>query len=336
MHVELAAGLVPRPRRAPEERGPVVRLVETAEAVAHPVAPQIPVAEWTRRISTRRLEPAMRRARVVHYEVEQDPDATPVRLRHQPIEVVKGAEERIDRVVVRHVVADVEPRRRMDGREPDCVDAERSIGPVVQVIQVRDQPGKVADAVVVRVGERARIDLVNDPSLPPIPTERGAKDRWNGTDSRARLGSPCAARGLGHGAASSVVGRSGAPLGLTPAYDIGRTMRRARPASPPIRLAHVHRLRGEWLELRLLDEHDRPRGLSGRPARPRGRPAPLLRFRTPAPAARLGDCDRPAALTTDRAQPRAPCPKRAVPVCDQFQWTSSSSWTPRGHPICGR
>jgi len=35
------------------------------------------------------------------------------------------------------------------------------------VIEVRDDPGKVPDAVAVGISERARVDLVDDAGLPP-------------------------------------------------------------------------------------------------------------------------------------------------------------------------
>ena len=99
-----------------------------------------------------------------------------MRLGDQPIEVVEGAEQRIDGVVVGHVVADVEAGRRVDRRQPDGVDAERPLGPVVDVVELVDQAGQVTDAVVVGVRERARVDLVDDAALPPVVTERGARD----------------------------------------------------------------------------------------------------------------------------------------------------------------
>ena len=96
---------------------------------------------------------------------------------HQAVEVVERAEDRVDLVVVGHVVADVEAGRRVDRREPDRVDAERSLGAVVEIVQVLDDAGQVAHSIVVRIGERARIDLVHDSALPPVGTERGTLHR---------------------------------------------------------------------------------------------------------------------------------------------------------------
>ena len=64
----------------------------------------------------------------------------------------------------------------MDRRQPDRVDAERRRRPVVEVVELRDQAGQVAHAVAVRVGEAARVDLVDDAALPPVVTEGGVLD----------------------------------------------------------------------------------------------------------------------------------------------------------------
>ena len=96
VHVELAADVVPLPGRPAEERDPVVRLRAAGRLGRRRVAPEVPVAGRSARIAPRFLEPAMGRARVVHHEVEDDPDAAPVGLGHQPVEVVERA-ERADR-----------------------------------------------------------------------------------------------------------------------------------------------------------------------------------------------------------------------------------------------
>ena len=105
---------------------------------------------------------------MVHHEVEHHPDPPPVSLRDQPVEVVEGPEDGIDRVVVGDVVADVEAGRGMDGRQPDRVDPEGPLRAVVEVVELVDQPGQVTDPVAVRIGEGAGIDLVDDAALPPI------------------------------------------------------------------------------------------------------------------------------------------------------------------------
>ena len=62
---------------------------------------------------------------MVEDEVEDDRDPALVGGGDEPVEVGHRAEQRIDRRMVRDVVADVEPGRGVDRREPDRVDPER-------------------------------------------------------------------------------------------------------------------------------------------------------------------------------------------------------------------
>jgi hypothetical protein len=80
----------------------------------------------------------------------------------QRVEVVERPEGRVDVLVVAHVVAGVVLRRGIDRREPEHVDAEPG-----QVVEPPRDAGQVADPIAVRVGEAARIDLVDDRALPP-------------------------------------------------------------------------------------------------------------------------------------------------------------------------
>ena len=74
--------------------------------------------------------------------------------------------------VVADVVAEVVQRARVDRRQPQGVHVQGGIGPA-QVVEPRHDPGQVADAVAVRIGEAARVDLVDDGAFPPsVP--RGA------------------------------------------------------------------------------------------------------------------------------------------------------------------
>ena len=79
------------------------------------------------------------------------------------VEVGQGAEHRVDVLVVGDVVAVVVLRRAVDRGEPDDVDAQRG-----EVVEPADDAAQVADAVAVGVGERARVDLVDDGAAPPL------------------------------------------------------------------------------------------------------------------------------------------------------------------------
>ena len=159
-----AGRLVPRPGGPAERRDPVVR-----RPVAPAVAPHVPVP--FRRVSRRpRLEePPVLRARVVRHPVEQHAEPASMGLGEQPIEHAEIAEDRVDRLVIAHVVPEVGHRRAVDRREPDRVDPEAG-----DVIELRADAGEVSDPVAVGVRERARVDLVDDGRPPPRRARRSA------------------------------------------------------------------------------------------------------------------------------------------------------------------
>ena len=90
-------------------------------------------------------------------------DAAGVGLGHQPLEVADGAELVQHAVVVRDVVAAVAQRGLEERRQPQAVDAQP-----LQVVQLLDQPGKVARAVPVGVREAAHQHLVEDGLAVPV------------------------------------------------------------------------------------------------------------------------------------------------------------------------
>src|SRR5438132_12471470 len=105
--------------------------------------------------------------------IEQHADVTTFGLDEQLLHVSEGAEVRMHVEVVGDVVAPIRVRRWAGRIEPDGVDAEP-----LQMVEARDEPGQVADAVAVRVGVGARVDLVDHRALPPRPGHQ--------TDSRSR------------------------------------------------------------------------------------------------------------------------------------------------------
>ena len=165
VRVVLAALGVEGPGGTAEHAQPVVGRA----AVRRRVAPEVVVA--------RLGEPRVLVGGVVGHEVEQHAQPAVVRGRHQRVEVGERAEARVDRRVVGDVVAEVLHRRVVDRRQPDGVDAEPH-----EVVEPLRDPPQVADAVAVRVRERARIDVVDDAPLPPAhgPRVRGPRihRRW--------------------------------------------------------------------------------------------------------------------------------------------------------------
>jgi hypothetical protein len=154
----LLRALVPRPRRTAPDRDPVVR----RPAARRGVAPDVPVAPRVVARRARGGEPRVVARRVVGHVVDDHLQPELVRARHQRVEVGERPEQRVDVGVVGDVVAEVAHRRAVERRQPDRVDAEPR-----EVPQPRRDPGEIADPVAVRVGERARVDLVDDGGLPP-------------------------------------------------------------------------------------------------------------------------------------------------------------------------
>ena len=102
------------------------------------------------------------------------------------LEIIQRAVVRMDGIVVGDVVAVVAQRGREKWHEPKSVDAQ-----VLQIIELLHQTGKVADAVVVAVAERADVQLVNDRVF--VPKRLGRLSRHDSFSLR-RLGDVLAAR----------------------------------------------------------------------------------------------------------------------------------------------
>ena len=95
-------------------------------------------------------------------DVHHDPDADGACVPDERVELVEIAVVGLDVEVVGDVVAVIGLRRRVARVEPDRVDAE-----VGEVRQAAADSGEITDAVVVRVGERPHVQLVDDRRLPP-------------------------------------------------------------------------------------------------------------------------------------------------------------------------
>ena len=152
---------MPRPRRAAEDRLPVVRRLRRRRRPTRP-EPEARAFGRSGRRRERLLEPRMLARDVVRDDVDDRADAERARLGDQLLGLGERAERRIDRAVVDDVVAVVGERRRVPGVEPERVDAE-----LAQVREPRAHTGEIADAVAVRVGEAADVDLVDDGVAPP-------------------------------------------------------------------------------------------------------------------------------------------------------------------------
>jgi hypothetical protein len=133
---------------------------DDADALVLPVglAPDVEVPRpGSRRCTSRGLEPGMLIRRVVDDQLGDHPDIPPMCLRQEPIEVVQRAVDGMDVLVIRDVIPVVPKRRRVEGKQPEDVDAES-----LQVIEFLGEAGEVADAVVVAVEEGAHVRLIDD------------------------------------------------------------------------------------------------------------------------------------------------------------------------------
>ncbi len=110
----------------------------------------------------RALKPRVLVGRVVGDELVDDPDASPVGLADHLVGVAQRAVHRIDVVVVGDVISVVAHGRRVEGQQPDRVDAE-----VLQVRELLEQAAEVAASVRVAVHERAHVELIDERVLVP-------------------------------------------------------------------------------------------------------------------------------------------------------------------------
>src|SRR5580704_14955613 len=158
MQVPRCGSRIVLPRGTAEVALPIVRC-----AIGRTGNPDVPVALWIAARRPRLDEPRMLIRGMVGHQVDDHADIAAMRLREQAIEGGEIAELRMDSAVVADVVAPVVERRRVDRVQPDRIDAERA-----QIVEMRGDAVEIADAVAVRIGKRARIDLIEDGALPPL------------------------------------------------------------------------------------------------------------------------------------------------------------------------
>ncbi len=100
---------------------------------------------------------------VIQHEVQNDADTAPVGFPQEDFEVLQRAILRCDIGVIRNIIATIPVGGGEVRREPDGIDAE--LGEVIQLFR---HAFEIADAIPVPVGEGARIDLIENSSLPPF------------------------------------------------------------------------------------------------------------------------------------------------------------------------
>src|SRR5262249_24753479 len=139
-----------------------------AEIALIAVAPDIPIARvGMRSAAPGALEPRMLIRGVVDDELDDDPQPATAGFAHEPAKVAHRAEVGVDPAIIGDVVTVVAAGARVERLQPKRGDAQ-----LLHVIEALRQSGKIADAVVVAVGERLYMQLVEDGVLVPVYVRR--------------------------------------------------------------------------------------------------------------------------------------------------------------------
>ncbi len=101
-----------------------------------------------------------------HDHIDNHRQAALVRLGNQPVGIVIIAEDRVDLAIIGYVIAEIGHRRGEERGNPDALDAE-----ALHIIQPLDNTGQVTDTVAIAVLKRARVNLVEHGTTPPVGIE---------------------------------------------------------------------------------------------------------------------------------------------------------------------
>ena len=107
-------------------------------------------------------EPEVLVGGVVQHQIHDDADVPFFCLGNQAVHVGKGAEHGVNVLIVGDIVAVVVLGGLEHRGQPDGVDAQ-----FLQIVQLGDDAGNVAQPVAVAVAEAAGVDLIDDGVLPP-------------------------------------------------------------------------------------------------------------------------------------------------------------------------
>ncbi len=99
---------------------------------------------------------------MVDDEFDDHPELSTSGFLHETPEILQRTEIGIDVAIVRNIVAVVAAGGGIERQQPERGDAK-----VLQVVELFGQSGEVADAVVIAVGERLDVQLINDCVLEP-------------------------------------------------------------------------------------------------------------------------------------------------------------------------
>ena len=130
-------------------------------------------------------------AAVIGHEIDQHPQAVVVGAGNEHVRLLERAKVRMDIAVIADVITAVGHRGRIPRADPDRVDAEAG-----EIGQPIDDAEDVPSAIAVVIGERPRVDLINDCAAPPISITGMSHARILGPADRVAGGNDQARRGL--------------------------------------------------------------------------------------------------------------------------------------------
>ena len=84
---------------------------------------------------------------MVGHQIEDQLHATLVYFRQQAVEILQGAEYRVNVRIIGNIIAEIVHWRRIDRRKPDRIHTQS----IAQVIQALSDPGQVAHPIAVAV-----------------------------------------------------------------------------------------------------------------------------------------------------------------------------------------
>jgi hypothetical protein len=96
-------------------------------------------------------------AGVIDYELNHHLHVPLMRRIQELLEVAQSSIRRIHIHVIRNVIAIIAKRGREEWQEPQTRDPK-----ILQVVQLRHQPLEIPDPIIVGIGERTHVNLVND------------------------------------------------------------------------------------------------------------------------------------------------------------------------------
>ena len=158
MQVILPGVRIKGPGRAAKVAEPIIG----RSAIRGWIAPDVPIAFGVVATAAALQKPGVFIRGVVGHQVKDQLHAALMDFSQQAVKIRHAAKHGVDGAVIGHIVAEVMHGRRVNGRKPHHAHIE-----ALQVIQAGGHASQVADAIAVTILKGARVNLVNNFSLPP-------------------------------------------------------------------------------------------------------------------------------------------------------------------------